>query len=118
REAIAQLQTVVKSSPDFDPRTATTLVRVAASDYVCAVLLPKLWPRLSRQAPYLRLAVADFSTSDPIQDLRSGQIDLLIGAFSKTGTDIHRYDLFTDEWVCVARKGHPQIRERLSVKQF
>jgi DNA-binding transcriptional LysR family regulator len=45
-------------------------------------------------------------------------MDPLIGSFSKTSADIHRYDLFADEWVCVTRKGHPWIRNRVTLKQF
>lgn len=118
RDALAKIELMVRTEAEFDPRTATNLIRIAATDYVCAVLLPKLVPHLTENAPYMRLAIVDFTTADPIHELRSGQIDLLVGAFSKTSTDIHRYDLFTDEWVCVTRKNHPWIRKRITLKQF
>jgi DNA-binding transcriptional LysR family regulator len=31
---------------------------------------------------------------------------------------IHSLRLYRDTWVCLVRKGHPQVKERLSLKQF
>ncbi|HYC46953.1 MAG TPA: LysR family transcriptional regulator [Burkholderiales bacterium] len=118
REALAKLQAVLEGEPRFEPQTATGVIRVVASDYIDAVLLPKLTAHLATHAPKLRLVVSDFTSADPMLDLKSGHVDLVIGAFNKTSPDIHRYDLFTDDWVCVARKGHPGIKGRITVKQF
>ncbi|MCW5576490.1 MAG: LysR family transcriptional regulator [Burkholderiales bacterium] len=119
REALAKVDIVVQGRDQaFNPATAGRLVRVAASDYASAAFLPSLMDSLARQAPLMRVAISTFTSSDPIQELIAGKTDLLIGAFAKTSPDVHRYDLFVDELVCVVRKGHPSIRGKLSLKQF
>ena len=118
KEALAKVNAVLKGDERFEPRTASGLIRVVASDYIDAVLLPKLTAHLAAHAPSLRVVVSDFTSADPMVDLKTGHVDLVVGAFNKTSPDIHRYDLFTDDWVCVARKGHPTIRGRITVKQF
>jgi DNA-binding transcriptional LysR family regulator len=119
REALARVDVVVQGSEQaFQPATANRVVRVSASDYASAVFLPNLMGGLAKHAPQVRVAISTFTSSDPIQELIAGKTDLLIGAFAKTSPDVHRYDLFVDELVCVARKGHPSIRGKLSLKQF
>lgn len=118
KDALAKIDLAVKGESEFDPRTAVRIIRMAATDYVSAVLLPALMLHLAKHAPTLRLVVTDFNPSDPLDDLESGQVDVLLGAFSQTSPSIHRVDLFTDDWVCVTRKGHPTIRKRVSLKQF
>lgn len=119
REMLAKVDAVVEGSDHtFKPATANRLVRVSASDYANTAVLPKLMGRLAQEAPQMRVAIGTFTSSDPIQELIAGKTDLLIGAFSKTSPDVHRYDLFVDELVCVVRKGHPSICGKLNLKQF
>lgn len=118
REALTKMDAVLQGESRFEPQTATGLIRIGTSDYIGAVLLPRLTNNLSRLAPRLRVSVGTFMSADPVNELRAGTMDLLIGAFAKTSPDVHRYDLFTDEWVCVARKDHPTIRTRVTLKQF
>jgi DNA-binding transcriptional LysR family regulator len=118
KDALSKIDLAVKGESAFDPRTVVRIIRIAATDYVSAVLLPVLMAHLAKHAPTLRLVVMDFNPSDPFDDLESGQVDMLLGAFSKASSSIHRLDLFTDDWVCATRKGHPTIHKRMSLKQF
>lgn len=118
RDALARVDRVVQGESAFDPRTANRLIRIATSDYVSAVVMPGVMAYLALHAPQFRLAIVGFGNPDPIQDLRMGSTDLLIGAFRKTSAEIHHLDLFTDGWACVVRKEHRTLRGRMTLKHF
>jgi DNA-binding transcriptional LysR family regulator len=50
--------------------------------------------------------------------LASGEVDVAIGPAHGPVPDVHSSDLYEEEGVLVVRKGHPQIRRRMSKEQF
>ena len=118
REALTIIDRAVVKDEAFSPTTAVRTIRVAATDYVSAVILPPLLVYLRRVAPAIRVVISDVEAGNPLKPLEAAEIDLLIGAVGKTSPYIHRQDLFTDSWECVTRKGHPVLRGRITARQF
>ena len=50
--------------------------------------------------------------------LRAGEVDLAIGNLPDLGAGFFMQRLFRDRYVCVVRKGHPVIGERITARQF
>jgi DNA-binding transcriptional LysR family regulator len=108
--------------PAFVPREARARFRIIATDYIEAVLLPAVWKRLSMEAPTVALGFRRAPTlfGVPQTELESGAADLAIGPYATPTpqSGLLSRQLFSDKLVCIVRRGHPRIRERLSLKQF
>ncbi|WP_077000143.1 LysR family transcriptional regulator [Variovorax sp. KK3] len=95
----------------FDPQTAQTTFRVAASDYLDPLFLPMLVAQVKAQAPLCSIEIHALSSdSDYHAHLSLGQVDLVIGNWLKPPEDLHMARLFGDEIVCMVNKDHPAVR--------
>lgn len=118
REALATVDKALLEEKGFSATTAAPAFRIAATDYVGAVLLPPLLGRLRHEAPRVRLLVTDVVPSEPLKVLENDEADVVLGSLSATSPYIQRWDLFTDKWACVARRNHPLMRSTLTVAKF
>ncbi|WP_437680694.1 LysR family transcriptional regulator [Sorangium sp. So ce131] len=106
------------AEPRFDPASAERTVVLAASDYVELVLLPPLLARLARDAPGIRLEVRPWGLHEVPDTLARGEVDLVLGYFDRVPPRHGRTRLFEERFVCIARRGHPRIRARLTTKAW
>jgi DNA-binding transcriptional LysR family regulator len=102
----------------FDAATAERTFIVAASDYVLWVLLPRLLRRLAIEAPRVRIEVRPWGLHEVTPWLATGEADLMIGYFGTVPSGHHSLRLFSEEYVCLARKGHPTIGPRPSLEDW
>ena len=118
RAALAPLEHGLEPSAPFDPATADRRFTLATNDFVAFALLPKLLARLSREAPGVRLQVRAWQEHYVPADLERGEADLMLGIFRKLPPGHQQTPLFEDRFVCVARRGHPQVRGKLTLKTY
>ncbi|MDB6452994.1 LysR family transcriptional regulator [Falsirhodobacter sp. 20TX0035] len=85
-----------------------------------AILLPRALSRFSALYPTAQISVVEGPYSDLLASLRSGQVDLLIGALRDPAPtrDITQEALFADDPVIVARAGHPLAGAPLDMAQL
>jgi DNA-binding transcriptional LysR family regulator len=102
----------------FDPATSERRFMVAASDYVELVLLPRLLRRLAKQAPHVRLQLVPWGLHEAPPGLARGELDLMLGFYDKLPPHHHEQTLFSDEYVCVVRRGHPRVKSKLTLAQY
>jgi len=124
-EAIERLRAALRPREEFDPATASGAFRIACNDYL-ALVLARTWQHAIRKsAPGLDLELATLEPGT-FQHLVSGAVDLVVMphvgiANLPKSLDVEQFvrkPLFTEEFVCVARPGHPAAAKRLTVKQF
>jgi len=95
----------------FDPQTAATTFRIAASDYLDPLFLPQLVAQIKSQAPLCHIEIHPLSSdSDYHAHLSLGQVDVVIGNWLKPPEDLHMARLFGDEIVSLVNKDHPAVR--------
>ena len=95
----------------FDPQTAATTFRIAASDYMDPIFLPQLVAQIKSQAPLCHIEIHPLtSDSDYHAHLSLGQVDVVIGNWLKPPEDLHMARLFGDEIVSLVNKDHPAVR--------
>ncbi len=95
----------------FDPQTAATTFRIAASDYMDPLFLPQLVAQIKSQAPLCHIEIHPLSSdSDYHAHLSLGQVDVVIGNWLKPPEDLHMARLFGDEIVSMVNKDHPAVR--------
>ncbi len=68
----------------FDPQSASTTFRIAASDYMDPIFLPMLVAQVKREAPLCHIEIHPLSPdSDYHGHLSLGQVDVVIGNWLK-----------------------------------
>jgi DNA-binding transcriptional LysR family regulator len=118
RQALDLLALTLREQVGFDPATSNRTFRFHMSDISEVVFLPTLLERLKREAPGVRLEVAQYPVDRIRESLETGKIDIALGFMPEVGGDIAQRRLFRDRYVCLAREDHPVIRESLSAAQF
>src|SRR6478735_2049544 len=114
-EAVTWGTSVVTSAAEFDPAESTREFIIAASDYIQAVLMPRLLREIRRQAPSVIVTVVapftePYRTGEDIIASTDGWIapqEMLPGE--------HHSGLLTDEWVCVVSEDHPTVGDELTM---
>jgi DNA-binding transcriptional LysR family regulator len=97
----------------FEPRTATSTFRVAASDYLDPLFLPQLMAQIKAQAPLCHVEIHPLTAdSDYHAHLGQGTVDVVIGNWLTAPDDLHMGRLFGDEVVCLVAKDHPAVRRK------
>src|SRR5262245_506652 len=79
--ALVDLQHAVDSTATFDPKRSARTIRLALTDYVATVLLPRLIRCLTRTAPGVDIETQPLDGRLPAEELRSGRLDLAFGNF-------------------------------------
>ncbi len=92
----------------FDAAHAQALFRVAASDYLDPLFLPRLVAHVKRVAPGVRLELMPLTQDyDYRRHLAAGDVDLVIGNWLQPPEELHLGRLLSDEVVCLVADGHP-----------
>ncbi len=129
REALRQLQEVLTPSSFVAAQANTTFV-LAMADATAAELMPGLIECMSRDAPGISIRVVPLTTRDPRRLLDQEHADLAIGYFPAAFADLtaraqageavafSHQRLFSGEYVCVMRRGHPLARGPLTLERY
>jgi DNA-binding transcriptional LysR family regulator len=100
------------------------------ADATAAEIIPGLVRIIERDAPGVSMRVLPLTTRDPRKLLDVGQFDLAVGYFRAVLADLtaqaqagsmpafDHQRLFTGEYVCVMRKGHPLATGPLTIKRY
>jgi DNA-binding transcriptional LysR family regulator len=90
---------------------ATRSFRVAASDYLDPLFLPRLVARIKAEAPLCPIEILPLSPDAHYHaQLADGEADLVIGNWPEPPGDLHLGKLFADEVVCLVSSEHPAVR--------
>jgi DNA-binding transcriptional LysR family regulator len=117
-QAFELLNRALQSSVAFDPRFTKRTFRVAMSEIAEAYILPRLMQELSRTSPFVRVDIVPLLPERMVSSMRSGEIDLAIGAVGATSKDCISVDTFSDRFICMVRSGHPVAKARLTRTNF
>lgn len=117
REALRLLERAL-GPREFVPAAAARTFTLIASDYVEFVLLPRLLGQLRRRAPGVRIQTLPWGMHQVPEELARGQADLMIGFYDKVPAHHREALLFEERYACIVRKGHPAVRERLTLATY
>jgi DNA-binding transcriptional LysR family regulator len=117
-QAFELLNRTLQSGVVFDPRVTERTFRVAMSDIAEVYLLPRLMTELSRISPFIRVHIVPLVPESVVNSMRSGEIDLAIGAVSVSDKDLMSIDILSDRYICLVRANHPIAKSRLTRANF
>jgi DNA-binding transcriptional LysR family regulator len=118
RLVLTEIGRIVQRPERFDPAGTERVFTIAASDYVEYAILPRLVDFLEVHAPRARLAVRPMDFGAVGRRLESGDVDLGILGAAFAPPSLRSRPLFVERFVCVARKGHPGVGERLTLDGY
>jgi DNA-binding transcriptional LysR family regulator len=113
---LGDLEAAIAGHPEFDPATARRRFTIGASDYLQALMIGPLLRKLAAQAPQIDLTIVVFPNLEEL--LESGAIDLVLTVDNQTPRAAKRETLFAEGFTCMVRRGHPEIKQRLSLKRY
>ena len=116
--ALAALRGALQEGGAFRPERIDRVFQIVSLDGPIASLVPRLLARLSAEAPKARLAFRSLGREDARKAVREGRADLAIGVFGPPGPREISRALGPEQFVVVARAGHPGIGERLTLEAW
>jgi DNA-binding transcriptional LysR family regulator len=118
KQVLADVGRLVRQAGAFNPAAAQVTFTIAASDYVEYAILPRLVDYLEMHAPLARLAVRAMDFDAVGRQLETGDVDLGILGAGFAPPNARSRPLYLERFVCVVRRDHPRITERLSLDEF
>ncbi|WP_372796692.1 LysR family transcriptional regulator [Litorivivens sp.] len=118
RAALATLNDCVSARLDFDPAVAQQTFRLHATEQAEFNLLPALLRALTRLAPGVHLEVVFLSRREVPLALASGELQLALDAPLLNHPELLSSPLYSDQYVCAFRAGHPLAGEPLTLSRY
>ncbi len=116
--AFELLNRTLQSGVIFDASVTERTFRIAMSDIAEFHLLPQLVSELSRISPFVRIHIAPLIPESLASSMRSGEIDLAIGAINISDKELTSIEIMKDRYVCLARANHPIAKSTLTKEYF
>jgi DNA-binding transcriptional LysR family regulator len=105
RGSLALLEQALTATP-FAPQHSIRTFRLAAGDYACALILPRLLQLFAVAAPQVDLKIVPNNRIDIARQLGTGMIEAVIGWFDTIPDDLRRRRLLRESGVMLVRQGH------------
>lgn len=118
QEALDGVRRVVEQGAPFNPETLRATVVIAASDYVQYALLARYSVTLRAEAPMIRIAWRALDLMALTTQLERGEVDLALAMPESAPVGMRQRRLCDEEYVVIARQGHPSIRGSLDLDLF
>lgn len=117
RSLVEEAAQMLQPERPFSAKELRRTFLIHTSDYVLTLLGSELDERVRAEAPHVSLRFAPVTVDDSAS-LREGSADLAIGIYGELPPEVRTRLLVTDRFVCIVRKDHPTVKQRLSLEQF
>jgi len=120
RKALEDIEQIVHSPLQFEPKASHRRFVIAGSDYVEYLVIPPLVDRIQKSASSVDLNVDQPDIVLPENQLENGDIDLVLGfqVILRPPPYLRVEPLFTDRMACMVRADHPHINDAISLAQY
>lgn len=119
RQALVQIEGLLGGRINFSPSQVERTFRIAIAEDTSISILPKLYQELSIQAPGIKLDIQSTDNIPGVELLTNGDCDIAIGRIpANAPPHIHSEPLFDQKFACMARKGHPAFKSKLTLKRY
>lgn len=116
--AMGLIRQGLRDGGDFDPATASRSFALLVSDLGEIVFLPRLLQRVQRDAPAVAVNVAQLARIGYAEALEAGLADLAVGYLAAPRSSLRSRRLFSDDFVCMVRTGHPAASAPLTLDRY
>ncbi len=117
-ELLATAERLTRKPSAFVPAAARIKLTIMAAEHVEHLLAPPLVTDLQREAPGVDIEFCQANREHALRLLERGEVDLRLGWWPEPAAKLRYRLLFRDRLVCIARKGHTEVQEKLAVDDF
>lgn len=117
-EALNIIRAVREPNEIFDPKGACLTFKIATSDLHLAQIGILMMTHFEKLMPNLNLRFELLSKKQAFTALDEGRLDFIIGVYEQIPARFYQRDVITDEFVCIVRKDHPIINNKLTLEDF
>lgn len=118
RDALLLMNSSLNEGGVFQPNISDKTYRISMSDLIAAMILPSLEGVITDKAPKLNLESYHVPRQDVIRELAVGGMDFVIDAPPLNDPQLCRASLLTEKYVCMLRKDHPFVGDRLTMSDY
>ncbi len=116
KEVLRLISGAIKA-PSFDPARDPRIFRIAAPDYETSIFAPLL-TEATRGTTGPQFVFRPLVRQQAIEGLKSGDVELIIGYTWENHNDYESEKLFDEDYLVVARQGHPILNLRLTLTRY
>ena len=117
RQVLADIEQALCQRAEFDPAVSDRTFRLAANDHAVTAVLSPLAQRLRRLSPRATLEILPLE-DDFERRLASDDYDIAIRDRWSLRSSQRLETLFYEDYVCIARKGHPRLSKKPTLEEF
>lgn len=114
--SLTELESAMADEPEFEPSTARRAFTLGMADYLQALIMGPLLRQVASRAPFVDLSVVVFPNLKELTE--SGAIDVALSVPQPEVRNLRHEPLFRDEFVCMVRRDHPEIKKAPSLETY
>lgn len=115
---IDRLGDMLKRHETFNPAESERRFMLSAPEFITSMIGARLVNAFRRLAPKASFVVDFISPDLALEALRRGEIDVALGPFGPLPNGFVSEMIFTDRYCVAARRGHPELKGRISAAQY
>ena len=118
RQALRLLRSSIHEGHSFDATTTSKSFNISLRDISEVSFLPELISRTKLEAPNIHITSCYTYPNELAHSLSNGYLDLAIESSIPSPQGLHYKKVQETNFVCIARKNHPQIDGNITLDQY
>ena len=116
--ALGMIHGAINVKNSFDPASSKRRFSVGMTDIGEIYFLPLLMEKLQKLAPEVSISTMRNTTINLKDAMEAGHIDLAVGLLPQLKAGFFQRRLFTQQYVCMFRQGHPLDKKKILPSDF
>jgi DNA-binding transcriptional LysR family regulator len=116
--ALGMIHGAVNARASFDPASSQRRFTIGMTDIGEIYFLPELMKKIQTVAPAVSISTVRNAATNLKDDMEAGHVDLAIGLLPQLEAGFFQQRLFTQQYVCMFRNGHPLSKRKFSSVDF
>lgn len=116
--ALGMIHGAINAKNSFDPASSKRRFSVGMTDIGEIYFLPLLMEKIQKVAPEVSISTIRNTSSNLKDAMEAGHIDLAVGLLPQLKAGFFQRRLFTQQYVCLFRQGHPLDKKKILPADF
>ncbi|MDP3795641.1 MAG: LysR family transcriptional regulator [Polaromonas sp.] len=116
--ALGMIHGAVNARNSFDPATSKRTFSIGMTDIGEIYFLPPLMEKIQKVAPAVSISTVRNTSINLKDSMEAGHVDLAIGLLPQLKAGFFQQRLFTQQYVCMFRQGHPLDKKKIQPSDF
>src|SRR3990167_7814466 len=109
---LEDLGNLITCGQQFNPETSKRIFKIAMSDYLSALIIPKLICELTQKAPNIKVIVVSDPKFANVEPFEKEEYALALGKSASLPPAIRKQLIFKDKITCIMNRHHPLAKKK------